>query len=206
MAGDAAIAGVRRCKGIRTTRRDDGARPAPDLVERSFSADQPNHVWVADITDIPTWAGFLYLAVVLDAFSRRIVGRWMAAHRPTALVLDAFDMALGRRRPEYVIPHSDQGSQDTSIALGTRCRPAGVRPSLGSVGDCYDTALCESPFATLERELIDRTRFRSHATGQLQAVQCGLDNVLPKRALAFGATRIHRILQILMAYTIHSSI
>jgi putative transposase len=124
-------------------------------------------LWVADITYIPTWAGFLYLAVVLDAFSRRIVGWSMAAHLRTTLVLDALDMALGQRRPDSVIHHSDQGSQYTSIAFGTRCRQAGVRPSMGSVGDCYDNALCESFFATLECELIDRTRFRSHAEARM---------------------------------------
>ena len=163
----AGIAGVSRRKGMRTTRRDDRARPAPDLVERNFTADRPNRLWVADITYIPTWAGFLYLAVVLDAFSRRIVGWSMAAHLRTTLVLDALDMALGQRRPDNVIHHSDQGSQYTSIAFGTRCRQAGVRPSMGSVGDCYDNALCESFFATLECELIDRTRFRSHAEARI---------------------------------------
>ena len=117
---------------------------------------------MADITYIPTWARFLYLAVVLDAFSRRVIGWSMANHLRTSLVLDAIDMALGQRRPEDVIHHSDQGSQYSSIAFGARCRQAGVRPSMGSVGDCYDNALCESFFATLECELIDRNRFRSH--------------------------------------------
>ncbi len=86
----------------------------------------------------------------------------MANHLRTSLVLDALDMALARRRPETVIHHSDQGSQYTSIAFGQRCAKAGVKPSMGSVGDCYDNAMCESFFATLECELIDRTRFRSH--------------------------------------------
>lgn len=122
---------------------------------------------MADITYIPTWAGFLYLAVVLDVFSRRIVGWSMADHLRTALVLDALDMALGQRRPDSVIHHSDQGSQYTSIAFGERCRIAGVRPSMGTVGDAYDNAMCESFFATLECELIDRTRFRSHAEARM---------------------------------------
>lgn len=163
----AGLAGVSRRKGIRTTRRDDRTRPAPDLVERQFSADRPDRLWVADITYVPTRAGFLYLAVVLDAFSRRVVGWSMATHLRTALVLDALEMALGQRRPDCVIHHSDQGSQYTSIAFGTRCRQAGVRPSMGSAGDCYDNALCESFFATLECELIDRTRFRSHAEARM---------------------------------------
>ena len=158
----AGVAGVCRRKGMRTTLREERHRPAPDLVERQFAVEAPDRLWVADITYIPTWAGFLYLAVVLDAFSRRIVGWSMANHLRTSLVLDALDMALSQRKPEHVIHHSDQGSQYTSIAFGARCRQAGVRPSMGSLGDCYDNALCESFFATLECELIDRHRFRSH--------------------------------------------
>mgnify|MGYP001995162351 FL=1 len=163
----AGLAGISRRKGVRTTRRDSSARPAPDLVQRAFTADAPDRLWVADITYIPSWAGFLYLAVVLDAFSRRIVGWAMASHLRTSLVLDALDMALGQRRPSDVVHHSDQGSQYTSIAFGARCRQAGVRPSMGSVGDCYDNALCESFFATLECELLDRHRFRSHAEARM---------------------------------------
>ena len=163
----AGLAGVSRRKGPRTTQRREDARPAPDLVERNFSVDAPDRLWVADITYVPTWAGFLYLAVVLDAFSRRIVGWSMATHLRTQLVLDALDMALRQRRPQDVIHHSDQGSQYTSIAFGARCRQAGVRPSMGSVGDAYDNALCESFFATLECELIDRQRFRSQAEARM---------------------------------------
>ena len=163
----AGLAGISRRKRVRTTERRQGARPAPDLVERSFAADGPDRLWVADITYIPSWAGFLYLAVVLDAFSRRIVGWSMANHLRTSLVLDALEMALGQRRPQDVIHHSDQGSQYTSIAFGARCRQAGVRPSMGSVGDCYDNALCESFFATLECELLDRRRFQSHAEARM---------------------------------------
>jgi transposase InsO family protein len=107
---------------------------------------------VADITYIPTWAGFLYLAVVLDAFSRRIVGWSMATTLHMQVVLDALNMALWQRRPSAVIHHSDHGSQYTSIEFGKRCREAGVRPSMGSVGDAYDNAMAESFFATLECE------------------------------------------------------
>ena len=167
----AELAGVSRRKGVRTTRRDSRARPAPDLVQREFTADTPDQLWVADITYIPTWAGFLYLAVVLDAFSRRIVGWAMASHLRTDLVLDALDMALAQRRPSDVVHHSDQGSQYTSIAFGVRCRQAGVRPSMGSVGDCYDNAMCESFFATLECELLDRHRFRSQAEARMAVFQ-----------------------------------
>lgn len=163
----AGLAGVSRRKGVRTTQRRAGARPAPDLVERNFVAEQPNRLWVADITYVPTWAGFLYLAVVLDAFSRRVVGWAMAAHLRSRLVLDALAMALWQRRPDGVIHRPDQGAQYTSLAFGARCREAGVRPSMGSVGDCYDNALCESFFATLECELLDRRRFRSQAEARM---------------------------------------
>ena len=163
----AGLAGVSRRAWARTTVRDKRARPAPDLVERNFTANGPDRLWVADITYIPTWAGFLYLAVVVDAWSRRVVGWSMATHLRTELVLEALNMALCRRRPKDVIHHSDQGTQYTSIAFGQRCRQAGVRPSMGSVGDCFDNALCESFFATLECELLDRQRFRSQAEAKL---------------------------------------
>ncbi len=157
------MVGASRRKGCWTTRRDKDAQPAPDLVRREFVADAPDRLWVADITYIPTWAGFLYLAVVLDVFSRRIVGWAMANHLKTELILDALEMALQRRRPQDVIHHSDQGCQYTSIAFGSRCREAGVRPSMGSVGDCFDNAMCESFFATLECELLAKHRFRTQA-------------------------------------------
>ena len=162
-----ALAGVSRRRTMTTTLRLADARPAPDLVDRQFVADGPDQLWVADITYIPTWAGFLYLAVVLDVWSRRIVGWAMANHLRTELVLDALDMALGQRRPKAVVHHSDQGCQYTSIAFGLRCREAGVRPSMGSVGDCYDNAMCESFFATLECELLDRRRFAAQAEARL---------------------------------------
>jgi putative transposase len=156
----AGLAGVSRRKFVTTTVKD-GSRQAPDLVERNFTAEAPDRLWVADITYIPTWAGFLYLAVVLDAYSRRIVGWSMATTLATQLVLDALNMALVARRPRGVIHHSDQGSQYTSIEFGHRCREAGVRPSMGSVGDAYDNAMCESFFATLECELLARCRFKT---------------------------------------------
>ncbi len=157
----AGLQGVSRRKHTRTTVRQAKARPAPDLVERNFMAAGPNELWVADITYVSTWTGFLYLAVVVDAWSRRVVGWAYATHLQTELVLDALEMAIRQRRPQGVIHHSDQGSQYTSLAFGKRCREAGVRPSMGSVGDAYDNALCESFFATLECELLDRHRFRS---------------------------------------------
>ncbi len=162
----AGLQGVSRRK-FRTTVRDETARPAPDLVDRQFTAVGPDRLWVADITYVPTWAGFLYLAVVLDAWSRRVIGWAMASHLRTELVLAALDMALAQRRPTDVIHHSDQGCQYTSLAFGRRCRDAGVRPSMGSVGDAYDNAMCESFFATLECELLDRQRFRTQADARL---------------------------------------
>jgi putative transposase len=171
---EAGLAGVSRRRFVKTTVRD-GARQAPDLVDRDFTAERPNMLWVADITYIPTWAGFLYLAVALDAFSRRIVGWAMATTLHTQLVLDALNMALATRRPHAggvqgtrgVIHHSDQGSQYTSIEFGKRCREAGVRPSMGSVGDAYDNAMAESFFATLECELLDRRRFKTQAEARI---------------------------------------
>jgi putative transposase len=157
------LEGVSRRRKFRTTVRDANARPAPDLVDRQFKADGPNKLWVADITYIPTWAGFLYLAVVLDAWSRRVVGWAMETHLRTELVLEALTFAVQQRQPSNVIHHSDQGCQYTSIQFGLRCKEAGVRPSMGSVGDAYDNAMAESFFATLECELLDRRRFRSQA-------------------------------------------
>ena len=157
----AGLQGVTRRKVIWTTIRKPGAQPAPDLVQRNFSVDGPDQLWVADITYISTWAGFLYLAVVMDAWSRQIVGWSMANHLRAELVLDALGMAIDQRRPDGVIHHSDQASQYTSFAFGKRCREVGIRPSMGSTGDCYDNALVESFFATLECELLDRTKFRN---------------------------------------------
>lgn len=158
---EAGWVGASRRRRIATTVRDAKARPAPDLVKRDFTSQGRDQLWVADITYIPTVVGFLYLAVVVDAWSRRVVGWSMATHLRTELVLAALDMALEQRRPHEVIHHSDQGTQYTSIAFGQRCREAGVRPSMGSVGDCFDNALCESFFATLECELLERRRFKT---------------------------------------------
>ena len=140
-----------------TTKRDPKARPAPDLVNRDFSAGGPDRLWVADITQVRTGTGWLYLAVVLDVWSRRIVGWAMAPRMPADLVGNALSMAITRRQPNGpVIHHSDQGAQYTSLTFGKRCRDAGIIQSMGSVGDAYDNAMCESFFATLECELLDR--------------------------------------------------
>jgi len=155
------LRGASRRKWITTTARDRAAVVAPDLVKRNFRAQGPNKLWVADITYVPTWARFLYVAVVLDAWSRRVVGWAFAVHLRAELVLAALEMAVRRRQPRAVIHHSDHGSQYTSVAFGNRCRQAGVRPSMGTVGDAYDNAMCESFFATLECELLDRVRLRT---------------------------------------------
>ena len=157
----AGLQGVSLRRRPRTKLRQPTSRPVPDLVQRNFAVTGSNRLWVADITYVATWAGFLYLAVVVDAWSRRVVGWAMASHLRTELVLAALEMALRQRRPAGVIHHSDQGGQYTALAFGQRCRDAGVRPSMGSVGDCYDNALCESFFATLECELLDRSTFRT---------------------------------------------
>ena len=167
----AGLRGVSRRKWVTTTVRDPEAEGAPDLVERDFTANGPDQLWLADITYIPTWEGFLYLSVVLDVWSRRIVGWAMAGHLRTELVLEALDMALRRRCPEEVVHHSDHGCQYTSIAFGKRCEGAGVRPSMGSVGDCFDNAMCESFFATLECELIDRGSFRTRAEARREVFE-----------------------------------
>jgi putative transposase len=161
------LRGVCRRKFVITTTRDASAQPCADLVQRQFAAAAPNRLWVADITYIPTWAGFLYLAVVLDAFSRRIVGWAMAEHLRTELVLCALNMAIGQRRSKDLVHHSDHGTQYTSIAFGLRCKQAGVRPSMGSIGDCFDNAMVESLFATLECELLDRVTLRTNAEARM---------------------------------------
>ena len=164
----AGLAGCHRRRGRGLTRRDPTASPVSDLVERSFTADRPDQLWVADITYVPTWSGWLYLAVVLDVWSRRVVGWAMADHLRTELVVDALDMAIWRRRPtEGLVHHSDQGCQYTSLAFGRHCREAGLTPSMGSVGDCYDNAMAESFFATLECELLHRHRFRTRTEARV---------------------------------------
>jgi putative transposase len=168
----AGLKGVSRRKWPSTTVRRAGARPAPDLVDRDFTASRPDELWVADITYVPTDSGYLYLSVVLDAFSRRVVGWAMANHLRTELVLEALDMAAEQRNPEETVHHSDQGCQYTAIAFGKRCKDEGVRPSMGSVGDCYDNAMAESFFATLECELIEQESFSDRSEARLMVFIC----------------------------------
>lgn len=135
---------------------------APDLVRRHFRTDGPDRLWVADITELPTGAGPLYLAAILDAFSRRVVGWAVAEHMRTSLAIAALDIALATRIPAPgLIHHSDRGTQYTSVALGERLAGAGIAASMGSPGTAYDNAMAESFFASLETELIDRSRWPS---------------------------------------------
>jgi putative transposase len=153
----AKISGLAPRKKGRTTIRVPGVRVCEDLVDRNFLADAPNRLWVADITYLRTWEGWLYLAAVQDLFSRRIVGWSMADHMHTELVTDALQMALDRRSPEPgLIHHSDQGGQYVSLTFGQKARAAGIAQSMGSRGDCYDNAVAESFFATLKKELVHR--------------------------------------------------
>lgn len=164
---EAGLRGVSRGKRPSTTVQGGRSHSIPDLVDRDFTAEGPDELWVADITYVPTEAGFLYLAVVHDAFSGRIVGWAMADHLRAELVLGALDMAAQQRNSEETIHHSEQGCQYTAVGFGQRCEDAGVRPSMGSVGDCYDNALCESFFATLECELIERESFSDRLEARL---------------------------------------
>ncbi|MEX2107504.1 MAG: IS3 family transposase [Solirubrobacterales bacterium] len=154
---EAGISGLVPKKRGRTTIRVPGVRVADDLVKRDFHPAAPNVLWVADITYLRSWEGWVYLAAVQDAFSRRIVGWAMAEHMKAELVTDALQMALARRQPEAgLIHHSDQGSQYVSLAFGQKARDAGIAVSMGSRGDCFDNAVAESFFATLKKELVRR--------------------------------------------------
>jgi putative transposase len=153
----AGISGLVKVKRGRTTIRVPGVRVADDLVERKFRPGAPNVLWVADITYLRTWEGWLYLAAVQDAYSRRIVGWAMTEHMRTELVADALQMAVHRRRPEPgLIHHSDQGGQYVSLGFGQQARDAGIAVSMGSKGDCFDNAVAESFFATIKKELVHR--------------------------------------------------
>ena len=167
---EAGISGLVRRKRGRTTISVPGVRVADDLVERQFRPAAPNVLWIADVTYLRTWEGWLYLAAVQDAYSRRIVGWAMADHMRAELVVDALQMAVARRRPAPgLIHHSDQGSQYVSLAFGQAARDAGIARSMGSKGDCYDNAVAESFFATLKKELVHRPLLadpaRAHVRG-----------------------------------------
>ena len=160
---NAGIEGVyRRRRRHGTTKRDPHAVPSDDLVNRQFEVEDADRLWVADITEHPTREGKVYLAVVIDAWSRRVIGWSIADHLRTELVVDALDMACWRRKPDPdsgVVHHTDHGTQYTSCAFGQRLRAAGLLGSMGSVGDALDNAMAESFFGTLQLELLDRRRW-----------------------------------------------
>ena len=156
------LKGVVRGETKRTTIPDeDAARPA-DLVDRSFEADRPDRLWLSDITYVPTWSGFVYAALVIDAYSRFIVGWRVSNSLRTDLALDALEQALWARRPDTASPdqrlvhHSDAGGQYLSIRYTNRLTEAGIEPSVGSVGDSYDNALAESVIGLYKTELIHK--------------------------------------------------
>jgi len=156
-------AGLRGCvrgRRRRTTRRDRGAVAAPDLVRRRFSAAEPDRLWLSDITYVNTDEGFLHLAFVLDACSRKLVGWSMASHLRTELMVDALEMAVWRRKPGAgLIHHTDRGSQYTALSFGRRLEEVGIVPSMGRTGSALDNAMAESFVSTLKAELVDRHRF-----------------------------------------------
>ncbi len=143
---ESGLAGTSRRKAPKTTRPAPSAHPAPDLVDRKFTVAGPDRLWLADITYVPTAARFVYLPILFDAFSRRIVGWAMDSSLVIDLVVGARQMAIAQRRPEHLIHHSDQNSKYTSLTFAKRCRDAGIALSIGSVGDYYDNATAESFF------------------------------------------------------------
>jgi putative transposase len=164
------IAGKCGRRKVRTTRRDPAARPAADLVERDFSADRPDELWLGDVTYIPTGEGFLYLASVLDVFSRRLLGWSLADHLRTELCLDALQAAGGTRgRSQFrgTVFHSDHGCQYTADEFRRRCRGMGIVQSMGTVGDSYDNAMAESLWSSLKRELVDDAHFATREEARL---------------------------------------
>ena len=164
------LQGVHRRRLRGCTRRDQAATPSEDLVERNFRPAAPDRLYVADITQHRTSEGWFYLAVVLDCFSRRVVGWSMADHIRSELVVDALQMAIWNRQPAAgAIHHSDHGSTYTSWAFGQRLREAGLLGSMGSIGDCFDNSVAESFFATLQTELLDRSTWPTRE-GLAQAV------------------------------------
>ena len=150
------IRGVKRSCRVRTTRPDPSAARSPDLVNRNFTADRPNALWVTDLTFVATWSGVAYVCFIVDAFSRKIVGWRVAAHMRTVTILDALEMARWSRDTnlEGLVAHSDAGSQYTSIRYGERLAELGAVPSIGSIGDSFDNALAESTNSLYKAELI----------------------------------------------------
>jgi len=169
----AGITGIHRRRRRGCTRRDPAAEPADDLVNRAFDPTEPDQLWVMDVTEHPTENGKVYLAVVLDAFSRMVIGWSIADHMRQELVVDALQMAIWRRRPApgTTVAHSDHGSTYTSWAFGRRLRGAGLLGSMGSVGDCFDNAVAESFFGMLQLELLNEHHWESRQQLALAAFE-----------------------------------
>lgn len=179
----AGIQGLYRRKRSWTTVRDPATEPAPDLVNRHFTVDEPDRLWITDITEHPTDQGKVYCAAVMDAYSRLIIGWSINSHMRTELVTDALGMAIIRRKPanDSTILHSDHGSQYTSWAFGQRLRTAGLLASMGTVGDCYDNAMMESFWGTLQLEVLDRNPWKNRdelANAIFEWIECWYN---PKR-------------------------
>lgn len=177
------IQGLYRRKRFWTTVRDPAAEPAPDLVNRRFTVDAPDRLWITDITEHPTEEGKVYCAAVMDAYSRLIIGWSIDNHMRTELVTDALGMAIIRRKPENdtTVLHSDHGSQYTSWAFGQRLRSAGLLASMGTVGDCYDNAMMESFWGTLQLEVLDQKPWKTRdelANAIFEWIECWYN---PKR-------------------------
>src|SRR3954454_8604549 len=172
----AGVEGIYRRRRRGCTRRDPHAVPNDDLVNRQFTVDAPDRLWVSDITEHPTDGGKVYLAVVLDAWSRRVLGWSIADHLRSELVVDALQMAIWRRHgPDGTIVHSDHGTQYTSWAFGRRLRAAGLLGSMGTVGDAFDNAVAESFFGNLQLELLDRHAWHTRhelASAMFEWIEC----------------------------------
>jgi putative transposase len=183
----AGIQGLYRRRRRGCTVRDPDAQPSSDLVNRDFTADGPNRLWVTDITEHPTREGKVYCAAVMDAYSRLIVGWSIAEHMRTELVTDALGMAILHRQPgkqpggKKTVLHSDHGSQYTSWVFGQRLRASGLLGSMGSVGDCYDNAMMESFWGTMQLELLDTKEWQTReelANAIFEWIECWYN---PKR-------------------------
>jgi putative transposase len=177
------LVSCRARRRMRTTRSDPAARPAPNLVERRFTVADIDQLWVGDITYVPTWQGWLYLAVLVDACSRRVVGWAMAEHLGGELTRDALAMELARRRPAAaLVHHSDRGSQYTAQAYQSLLTDRDISVSMSRAGDCYDNALAESFFATLKSELLNRQAWPTQRAAR-QAIFAWIEGFYNRRRL-----------------------
>ena len=200
---EAGLRGCVRGRRRRTTRRDRGAVPAPDLVRRRFSAVEPNRLWLADITYIKTDEDFLHLAFVLDACSHKLGGWPMAEHLRTELMVDALEMAVWRREPGTgLVHHTDRGSQYTALSFGKGLEEVGIVPSMGRTGSALDNAMAESFVSTLKTELVNRHRFPTREAARV-AIFEHVEDFYNRRRLLWRSYRLStgvRQSQFLMMY------